>query len=286
MKKIKLNLNKSWKIKIHRDVRRTTMAILILLILFSSYTAFSSYQQPTTKDVLVPTYAYTHIGSFDYSIHIKNNSLFTSTILKPGQGTIFKKLVDHINMSYTYEYLATRTSTITGSYKITAEVQTNYWTKEFPLTSSTNFESTKTQATFTETFPLNITIYENYIETINEQTGVAATDTILTIKCTVILSATSKEDKVNEIFQQSIQIPLGNNVITVDGETTKTQNGQNEITEQEYQPAVTTQRTNWTASSAIFILLLVGFVVLTKNDMESLKSPIRQIKKINKKYGE
>jgi hypothetical protein len=286
MKKIKINQNKGWKIKIHRDARRTIIAVLALLIIFSSYTAFSAYQQPTTKEKLVPTYAYTHTGIFDYTIHIKNNSLFASKILKPGQGTIFKKLVDHINISFTYEFMSTRVSQVSGSYEITAEVQTNYWTKEFPIIRSKKFEGNTTQTTNSETFPLNVTTYEKYIETINEQTGVAATETMLTIKCTVFLSATSNEDEVNEIFTHSIQIPLGNNVITLEGELSKTQNGQKETTEEEYLPGVTSQRSNWTASSAVFIVLLIGVVLLTKSDMESLKSPSRHLKKIKRKYGE
>ena len=274
------------RINLQKEIRISIITLLAILIMASSYTAFAAYEKPTTIEETIPTYAYTHNGYYDYEITIMNNSLYGATILSPGDGTFFKKLIENINMTYTYNYQATKTSTIKGTYKVTATIQTSLWVKEFTIIPTTSFENTGVQAGFTTNFPLNLTFYENFIATISEETGTSASEQTLIIKCTVLLDAESADGTVNEVFSPSIQMPLGTNVVEIDGVLTTTQNGALEETTQVEQTHVETERTTWTSSSLLFLIILIIFTLVTKTEKDSETMKTQQLKKIAKKYGE
>ena len=138
MKKINIQIKKPFKIvKIHRELRLSIIALLGIIIIASSFNAYSASQEPTTIEKITPTYVYKQTGLWDYEVYIKNNSLYDTNILNPGEGIYFKKLIDNINMSYTYRFIANRPSKIQGTYEITAEVQTSLWSKDFTITPTT-----------------------------------------------------------------------------------------------------------------------------------------------------
>ena len=280
--KIKFKKPKIRRINLNRQLRFSIIAVLILLIVGSSYTVFSATKEETTVET-TPVYSYTHMGKYDYEVYLKDNNLYSSNVLKPGQGTIFKKLIDKINMSYTYEFQATTPSEIKGSYKIDTQIQTGQWSKEFNLEPSTAFNSDTNLATFTVDFPLNTTKYEDFVKTINDQTGVLAQDPTLIIKTTVLLSSEFTNESINEVFQQSIQIPLGTNVLELNGNLS--QSRADSIVEEEI---ITKEndnnQTGFTSLSIVLSLTLVGFVGITKS--EKFPELLKRINKIDKKYGE
>ena len=273
------------RIKLQREVRLSVIAVIGILIVVSAYSTYAAYQQPTTSEETQTAVGYTHTGTYDYDVYLLPNSLFTTSVLGPGQGTFFEKLVDHINASYTYTFLTSQPSTISGTYEVAAEVQTNMWTKEFPLVSKTNFNSSS-QARFTIDFPIDTVQFENYIDNINNQTGVAATDSVLVITCRVFLSADTEYGGINEVFSPSIQVSLGGNIINIDGTLTNTQTDTLETTVETDHPEVLTQRNNWTIASILFAAIFIIFALATKSFTEPEHAAVKELKKIMKKYGE
>jgi len=280
--KLKFKKTNIKRININKQLRLSIIGVLILLIIGSSYTVFSATQETTTIETN-PVYSYTHMGKYDYKVYLKDNSLYSTSVLRPGQGTIFKKLVDKINMSYTYEFQATYPSEIEGSYKIDTQIQTGQWSKDFNLQTSTKFNSDTNKATFTVDFPLNTTTYENFVNNINEQTGVLAQDPTLIIKTTILLSSELTNDSINEVFQQSIQMPLGTNVIEINGNLSQSRAGNIEE-EQVITEKTDNNQLGFTSLSIVLSLTLIGFVGMTKS--ETYPEIYKQIRKINKKYGE
>lgn len=190
-------------------------------------------------------------------------------------------------MSFTYKFYATKQSTIKGSYKITAQIQTSLWSKDYEIIPTTFFTSNTNEAEFKQDIPLNITIYEDYVKKINEETGTNTQSPVLIINTRVLLGAETTTDKINEVFSPQIQIPLKTDIITIEDENlSTTQSGAIEKPEQINRPEIENKRNNWASSSLIISVVLVGFVVVTKTDRESQKSVTNQIKKIKKKYGE
>ena len=284
MKKVKVKPIK--RIKLQRELRLSVIVVIGILIIVSAYSAYAAYQQPTTTEETQTAVGYTHTGTYNYNVYLTNNSLFATDVLGPGQGTFFEKLVDHINASYTYTFRTSLSSTIGGSYELTAEVQTNMWTKAFTLISETNFSSTTSQAQFTINFPINTTRFEDYVTQINNETGVAATDSVLVITCRVLLSADTEYGDINEIFLPSIQVSLSGNVINIDGTLANTQTGTIETTVEVDHSEVITQRNNWTIASLIFLIIFAAFAGATTSLTEPEHAAVKELKKIMKKYGE
>ena len=94
MKKMKIKPIKIIKrMNLKKEIRISVISLLGLLILASSYTAFAAYQEPTTVELVTPTYTYTHTGDYNYVVHLKNNSLYNTKVIYPGGQTVFKKIV-------------------------------------------------------------------------------------------------------------------------------------------------------------------------------------------------
>jgi len=274
------------RIKLQRELRLSVIVVIGILVIVSAYSAYAGYQQPTTTEETQTAVGYTHTGTYNYNVYLLENNLFATDVLGPGQGTFFKKLVDHINASYTYTFRTSLSSTIEGSYELTAEVQTSMWTKAFPLVSKTNFNSSNSQVQFTINFPIDTVQFEEYIGKISNQTGVAATDSVLVITCRVLLSADTEYGDINEVFSPSIQVSLGGNIINIDGTLANTQTGTLETTVETDHPEVITQRNNWTIASILFAIIFIIFALVTTTFAEPEHATAKQLKKIMKKYGE
>ena len=282
----KKNQIKIKRIKLNRNLRLPIIAIIGLIIILSAYTTYAAYQTPTTTTEKIPTYSYTHLGNFDYQIQIKNNSLYNTTLLLPGQGVYFKKLIEKINASYTYTYQGDKPANIQGRYTLEAQIQTSLWTKEYTLKPETAFQSDTGQATYTIKFPINTTRFENYLDEINNQTGVTPQDPTLIIQSTTYTSAHTSNTDIHEIFQASLQIPLQGNILNIDGLLTTTQTGTKETTIEINQTGITEQRNTWTIATIIFTGLFFGFIGITTSETRPITTAERLIRKIKKKYGD
>jgi len=286
MKKIRASKKakaKIGRIKLQRTLRISVITILGILLILAAYATYAAYQQPTTKEQTKPAVSYIHTGRFDYQVYLKPNILYNNiTVMYPGQGTFFKKLIDHINATFTYQFSADKPVIISGTYKLTAQLTTNLWTKEFTIIPEKQFNSTP----LTINFPINYTYYEEYLQKINEETGTIATEIKLNIQCMVLLSAHTNEGDINEVFSPSIQIPLEGTSITVEGELTPTQPGSIETTIRVTQKSVLEQRENMAKASIIITAIILVFIAITKTKLEKTTIIERQLKKLNKKYGE
>lgn len=279
-KKIKLRRN-----IINRKIRLGILVVVGLLIILSAYSAVGAYQQPTTKEetLTTPACSYTHSGTYNFLVYLKNNSLFGENItLSPGQATIFKKLVDHINASFTYQFQANQTATVQGTYTLEAQIQTDIWSKTYTITPSTSFNSS---TGFTIDFPLNTSIYEDIVNKINEETGVIAQTPILILKCTVLTTAETPFGEIREAFAPSIQIPLSGNVLGFgEGLSTK-QPGTIEKTETIITKLDTSQQQNtWIIATTSFSVTFILFAVFTASCVEIRTQADKMLRKIQKKY--
>ena len=281
------NGKKIKRVKIHRNLRISVIVVITLFIIVSAYSTYAAYQEPTITEQEIPTCIYTHTGQYDYRVYLKNNTIYdNASVLLPGQETYFKKIVDHINASYTYRFNADKPATVQGTYTLIEEVQTNLWSKDFEKIPKTSFSSNINYSTFTINFPINTTYYEEFVNDINEEIGATAQDLVLNIKCTVLLSANTANGSIYETFSPSIQIPLGKNTVEIQGELLSSETGMLETTIEVNHPEVLSQRTNMAIALILFSLVLIGFVGFTATEIESRSALERQMGKIRKKYSE
>jgi predicted RNA-binding Zn-ribbon protein involved in translation (DUF1610 family) len=281
---IKIRIKPIKRIKIHRDLKMPIIAILGFILIISVYMAYAAYQQPITAEKTVTTCNYNHYGNFNYIAYLKNNSVYDTPQLLPGQGNIFKKITDHINASFTYTFYCDQPVTIQeGSYTIVPYIQTDIWDKKCDdIIQTTSFSSNR----FAIHFPINYTYFESIVAQIDNETGVNAGDPTLILKCNVLLTAETTNGSIDESFSPSLSVPLGRNIIEISGNLSRSKSGVLEETKEIFQPGVIEQGNMWSFTSIIFFIILLLFVVLTTGRDISISEIEGQVKKIKKKYGE
>ena len=291
MKKIQLKIKpiRIKKKKIQNNIRLAVIAILgVILIIsaYSTYGAYVAYEQPITTEESVPIVEYTHTGKFSYIAYLKNNTVYNTNILYPGQGNIFKKITDHINASLSYRFSCNKIADMAGIYEITAKIQTDLWSKEYTVTSNTAFSSNGSTANFNINFPIDYANFERIVNQINNETGVNAADTTLIISCNIDIVAKTNEGNIYDSFAPSLSIPLKTNIIEIDGNLTQSKSGVLEETQTIVQENSIEQSVYWGLTSVIFLVALALFYIFTKSDRIILNKADKQVKKILKKYGE
>lgn len=272
---------------INRNLRLGIFIVIGLLIALSAYSAIGAYQQPTTKEetFTVPAVAYTHSGTYDFLAYLVDNSLYgNNTVLEPGQATIFKKLIDHVNASFTYRFQANQLATVQGTYKLEAEIQTSLWSKTYTITPETSFEGT---GYITTNFELNTNVYQEIVNQIAEETGVVVTAPVLNLKATVLTTAETASGEISEAFTPEIQISLSGNTLEFEGDLITKQQGAIKTTETITTNIDTSQQRNiWTIATTLFSAIFIVFAFFTTAEIEQRTPAEKMLRKIQKKYGE
>lgn len=269
------------------NIRFVVLAILSFIVIASAYSAYATYQPPTTSEKTITTSEYTHTGTFNYVVYLKNNTVYNTSILYPGQGNIFKKITDHINASLTYRFFCDQLADIDGTYELNAEIQTSIWTKEYTIIPQTAFSSTNSKtASFNTNFPINYTHFEDIVAAIDEETGVNAGDTALIMKCNIDITAEINNGSISESFTPSLNVSLGGNIIEINGDLSQYSSGVLEETEEIVQPGSVEQSFYWSLTSILFLIILAVFFMFTKSDEAAFGKTDKLVRKILKKYGE
>ena len=274
------------RISLQKNIRIGVVALFCIIFLFTISITYGTYQEPTTSTETVVTYTYTQTGIFDFTINLKNNSIYNKTEIKPEREIVFKQIVDSINASFTYHYRGNESAETTGQYSLSAQVTTDLWEKNYAIIPKSNFNSNKITASFDFDFPINITFYENVVTEIDDEIGIGSSNPILTIECNIVVSSQTSKGVVYDSFIHSVNLSLGGNIIEFGGDFVQSDAGVLTGEEQVFLQDVVDNRNIWSATSLIFFLILVCFYLVTKNTIEKADKTQKMVKKIKKKYGE
>ena len=165
-------------------------------------------------------------GTFDYTLHLKENSVYSGdTLTLPpvlpyvppqlktlGVGPVIPyELVERMDASYHYQLLASRPLTdVTQEVTITATLgDPELWTKTFVL-----MPSTRQADSFTADFPLDIVYLNEMLGIIREETGTGGEGFGLTIEAFVNVSAESEIGPINETFVQTLSTDIGGGILS------------------------------------------------------------------------
>jgi len=279
------------KIKIPLTVRMLAIAVLGIILIISAFSTYAAYQEPTTTEESYITLTYGQSGRFNYIVSLKNNTVYNKTTLYPGEGVIFKQIVDNINTSFTYNFQFTylqieKSTEISGNYNIQAEIQTDIWTKTYTLVPTTSFNSSGKTANFNVNFPIDFPFYDNVVTTINSETGINAPNPLLIIKCNVAVTAKTGNELIYDSFKPSITVSLNQKTIEISDILSLSQSGSRTGMETVFHQEIVDQRNNWTLISIIFLIVFLTLLLITTNEIEKVSKAEKMLKKINKKYGE
>ena len=201
-------------LRIPSDLRNILILILSVILVISMIFTSLAFSQKTTVKKSIPVVTYWESGEFDYLVHLKNNSLYEKPTLEPGEGVIFKRLVESINASFTYKFWCNRSSTIAGSYGLIAVLSTDLWEKEYTLLPTTTFSSEEpaNNISFRIEFPINFSKFEGILSKINSETGVVARNPRIIYRCMVSIDA----GKVKDVFAPELNVTLSGDIIGIE----------------------------------------------------------------------
>jgi hypothetical protein len=287
-------------------MKRTKVMVLLVLFaalsLASLISVYYTHQLPTEKKTTTPLCYYVHTGKYDYIAKLVPNTLYSQSTLTPGEGTLYTKIIDHVNITFTYTFTCNRpTNTTSMECKVNTHLESpENWAKTFtPAEITQKFQAVNTinlteQAASTTMFLSPVQINE-LVRTIDGQIGTRTSQYNLVIETEVYLTAnisTANADvrAIYERFNHTVTVEFRtetqNRIAIENLKRTKPDNiEQTEITPY---PWVTNQRNMSIAfcATSISALTITAFYYMKTRPVSTRTQEEKKLKKILKKYKE
>ncbi len=179
------------------------MVIVLMLMIFFSYTTVSAFQKDTKTAQENVLASYQHQGEFDYRafVGMSDDENEQATI------SFFQKIVESIDLSFSYEFVPDEPVTIESSDIQIDAILANpgKWQKEITLVPRT----AQNPGEFTFQFPLDIPQITSHFEAIEEELGFRGKTRDLTIMARVFTSARTSSGELNDTFIVPLKIDAG-----------------------------------------------------------------------------
>jgi hypothetical protein len=271
------------RIKIPKKIRLAIIGIIVIFLLINLLNLNAAYEKPTTKYNTYTKYSYGQKGEFDYLVYLVNNSLYEKDVLGSEIGEYFKLLIDHITGSFKYSISCSKPIVVYGNYSLEAQISTDIWTKSYILQKD-EFNSN----TFNIDFPIDYAYYESILNEINSETGITAPNPLLVITCNIESSVKTTDNENIPIsnFYPALTVSLTGKTVEISNDTVNQISGVKTGREEIFLPEVVDERETLLLYSEIILIVLILFVVLTRDYKKKIDEVEKQVNKIKKKYGE
>ena len=177
---------------------------------------------------------YEHKGTFDYTIKLKQNTLFgvttlepppsepASTIALPSGLVYFTRIVNSMEGTFSYDFYCDQPlNEAWAQVEVTAILEyPDVWSKTFTLVPAT----TKTGA-FTVSFPVDIEGFRKLTDTVRDEIGLGAAAYDITIRADVRMHAETDYGSIDEVFTQSMTGTLGLTTMVWEDDLTRSRSG-------------------------------------------------------------
>jgi len=187
---------------------QTTLILLSLftiLTLISLLTVYTTHQTPTEETTTNTLCTYTNIATYDYKAILEHNIINNNiTILWPGQGTIYTKILRQINITLTYRFYSTIPAQATITYSLTQTLKTATLSHEINTTTPTTTNQTQIQITIP---PIIKTQLDPIISRLATETGTSTTSYYtLDITSTFTINANTTAGQITQTFTPTLTI--------------------------------------------------------------------------------
>jgi hypothetical protein len=220
----------------------------------------------------VTLYAYGHYGTFNYIAILKPNTIYGKTTLEPGEGPVFTRITDDINVSFTYNFQGNGPANLTLSYYVSEYLETSIWQRKIGEVQQKTITLTETNASLdiNDIPPIDISSVQTLANILSQETGMTITQYNVTTTVQIDIEANTTGGSINELFTPKLTMSFTSSfvqgdVVTIEGiQSAKT--GKITSTDIIYQPEVETQRL---VSYALSIVSFPGVLMIiwayTKN---------------------
>ncbi len=185
-------------------------------------------------------------GRFDYRVKLGENTLYgpvtissppspteAGVLLGPGD-TVFTRLIQSMDVTFAFRMTADRPlRKVSSDFKLEAVVSSpDRWSKTYTLVPSTTKDGD-----FTVSLPLDLAQFAAVFDTIQQETGLAASSESLSLQATVHSVAMTEQGTIDRTFTHSIKTDLRSGVLAWEGDLKKSVAGSVDSTAFVSQPA-------------------------------------------------
>ena len=205
------------KVKIRKSVRNTYILILVLIIMMSVIVLYKSFNSANKKSfVKANIYEYNNKSEYSYDVNIVENDYIDKDNV--GEENVFiTNLMDNVDITMKYQYLANQSSDIKYTYQITGFLEATYtkdgqeqkvWRKTDVILPMADSEITSDYFEIEKSFNLNIKEKIDTIKAFQEELGMQ-----VEAKYTVYLGVTVNTNvlgkEITNVYSPDIVFEIG-----------------------------------------------------------------------------
>lgn len=194
------------KRKIRLTISLVFFTIFSIVTLFFLYNALAT---PIEETRITPLYTYENQGIYTCRATLKPNTIYNNaTTLELNEDSIFRRITDHIDINFTYSFEGDKQANFTVRYYVYEFIETGSWTKQFVELPLQIVESNGTSMSFfiTDIPVVNLTIIQNFVGKISDETGLYSSQYSLNITTAINITAETSVDTIYETFTPSMKI--------------------------------------------------------------------------------
>lgn len=192
--------------------RRLITALLILFItlgIVSLLFMYNTHTIPLEEKLVTPLYTYTNRGTYDYVASLTPNTVYDNkTTLKPGEGPIYRRITNLIDVNFTYTFEGSMPTNLTIQYNVTEYVETPKWTKrisEHPI-KTVNTNGTEATLSINNISPINASSIEGLVKAMQGDTGIPMSEYSANIRVEMYIEAETSEGIINKTFSPTLKM--------------------------------------------------------------------------------
>ena len=180
------------------------LVFFVVLALFAGYWLMSTDHATTVPPK--PLFTYSQKGTFTYDAALKNNTLYNTTHLTTGNGTLFSSITEWVNVSFVYKLTANKGVNATSIASVAIFMQTPAWTKTLGSESARTSVADGTFATLGITYDLNVSNVTTLAAAIEKQTGYAPSSYQVIVAPSIRSSIGMNEEATGVAFDPSLTL--------------------------------------------------------------------------------
>jgi hypothetical protein len=182
------------------------LTIFVILTIIALATFYVVHQTPTEETETKMLCTYESAADCDYIALVRTPNLVygNKSLIGPEDGTLYTRLVRHINLTLTYEFTADQPLTqVQITYTITQTLRASAWTYEISRTAPTTTNQTQIQIPLSA---INKTYLDGIKAKMDEETGASTTTYTLEIKPTFNVKANTTAGEIVQVFTPTITV--------------------------------------------------------------------------------
>jgi hypothetical protein len=190
-----------------RTLITALLVVFICLGIASVLFMYNTHTIPLEEKRVTPLYTHTNRGTYDYVASLKPNTVYDNkTTLKPGEGTVYRRITEQIDVNFTYTFEGSKPTNLTIRYNVTEYVETTKWTKmisEVPI-KTVSTQGTEATLSINNISPINASSIVDLVKAMQSDTGIPMSEYSANIRVAMYIEAETSEGVINKTFSPTL----------------------------------------------------------------------------------